>query len=164
MVSIRPIEDSDRPRLRDFMQKQWGSTVVAGHGVLYTPHELDGWVAVDGDDWVGVVTVNYAGGACEIVTLDSVRAGQGVGTALIAAVLSAARKQGCLRVWLITTNDNTQALRFYQKRGFELVALRRGAIHAARALKPSIPLVGNDGIPLRDELELEIPLMIVGAA
>jgi GNAT superfamily N-acetyltransferase len=164
MATIRPIEEADRPGLRAFIERQWGATVVACHGVLYTPHELEGWVALDGDALVGAVTVSYADGACEIVTLDSTREREGIGTALIAAVLSAARRQSCLRVWLITTNDNTPALRFYQKRGFELVAVYRGAVHAARALKPGIPLIGHDGIPLRDEIELEIPLMIIGAA
>jgi RimJ/RimL family protein N-acetyltransferase len=65
---------------------------------------------------------------------------------------------GVGRVWLITTNDNTAALRFYQRLGFDLVALHRDAVDAARSIKPSIPLVGNDGIPIRHELELELRL------
>jgi N-acetylglutamate synthase-like GNAT family acetyltransferase len=77
---------------------------------------------------------------------------------LINAVLGEARKQNCGRVFLITTNDNMQALRFYQKRGFELVAVHRGAVNESRKIKPSISLIGNDGIPLRDEIELEMIL------
>jgi hypothetical protein len=63
------------------------------------------------------------------------------------------------RAWLVTTNDNMRALRFYQRLGWELVAVHRGAVDRAReTLKPEIPRVGNDGIPLRDEIELEYRL------
>jgi hypothetical protein len=67
-----------------------------------------------------------------------------------------ARRQGCARLWVITTNDNVDALRFYQRRGFCLVRVHRGAVDRSRAgLKPEIPAVGAYGIPLRDEIELE---------
>jgi Acetyltransferase (GNAT) family len=68
------------------------------------------------------------------------------------------REAGCRRVWLITTNDNLRALRFYQRRGFRLVAVHPDALARSRELKPSIPEIGLDGIPLRDELELELLL------
>lgn len=61
-------------------------------------------------------------------------------------------------MWLVTTNDNVDALRFYQRRGFVLVDLRPNAMQAARALKPEIPLIGRYGLPLRDELYLEMSL------
>jgi DNA-3-methyladenine glycosylase I len=96
------------------------------------------------------------GAGCEIVTLDSMNAGAGVGSALIETVRETARQSGCQRLWLVTTNDNLNALRFYQKRGLRLVALRPNAIEESRRIKPQIPLIGNDGIPLRDEIELEI--------
>ena len=79
---------------------------------------------------------------------------------LINAVREAALSAACHRVWLITTNDNIQALRFYQRRGFELVAVHRDAIKESRKLKPEIPEVGMHGIPLRDEIELELKLTI----
>ena len=67
-----------------------------------------------------------------------------------------ARRQGYSRLWVITTNDNIDALRFYQRRGFCLVRVYRGAVDRSRAsLKPEIPAVGAYGIPLRDEIELE---------
>ena len=82
----------------------------------------------------------------------------GVGTALLDAVRDAAVQAGCRRIWLITTNDNLRALGFYQKRGYRLVAVHRDALQRSRELKPSIPLVSPDGIPLRDEIELEYPV------
>jgi len=105
-----------------------------------------------------LVTFQITGDACEIVTLDSLIEDRGIGTGLIEAVSTAASAVGCRRLWLITTNDNLHALGFYQKRGFRLAAVHPGAVDAARKLKPEIPLIGNDGIPIRDEIELEIVL------
>lgn len=138
--------------------EQWGAEIVAAHGTLYHPVDLPGFVAELDGKAAGLVTFHIAGGACEIVTLDSLRPDQGIGTALIEAVKAAAGAAGCRRLWLITTNDNLHALGFYQKRGFRLVAVHAGAVDAARRLKPEIPLIGNDGIPIRDEIELEIVL------
>ena len=105
-----------------------------------------------------VELVQYVDGDCEIVTLDSEREGQGLGTKLIDAVIEEARNHNCKRVFLITTNDNLKALGFYQKRGFELVRINRGAVNESRKIKPGIPLIGMNNIPLRDEIELEIVL------
>jgi RimJ/RimL family protein N-acetyltransferase len=105
-----------------------------------------------------VLTYHIDGDACEIVTIDSLVPNAGIGTALIEAVRRAAQRAGCRRLWLITTNDNTVALRFYQKRGFVLAALYPNAVARSRQVKPEIPLTGNDGIPIRDEIELEMTL------
>ncbi|MCB0090708.1 MAG: GNAT family N-acetyltransferase, partial [Caldilineaceae bacterium] len=94
----------------------------------------------------------------ELTTLDSLHPGLGVGVALVQAVANAVRTQGCQRLVVVTTNDNLRALRFYQRHGFVLAALRVNALAASRMLKPQIPLVGLDGIPLRDEIELEMLL------
>ncbi len=106
----------------------------------------------------GLVTYRLEAGECEIVTIDSLIEGIGIGTALIDAVKAAAVAATCERLWLITTNDNVKALRFYQRRGFALVAVYRNALEESRRLKPEIPLVGVHGIPLRDEIELELRL------
>src|SRR5439155_6312609 len=107
---------------------------------------------------VGLVTYNIVDESCEIVTINSIRPALGVGTALIEAVRDIALESGCKRLWLITTNDNMNALRFYQKRGFVLVAIYRNALELSRTLKSEIPMIGNEGIPLRDEIELEMIL------
>jgi GNAT superfamily N-acetyltransferase len=142
----------------DFIDTRWGSSRIVVHGNLYVPSTLPGLVALRGDEKVGLLTYHLDGDACEIVTLDSVLPGQGVGSALLEAVKQVARDAGCRRLWLVTTNDNLDALRFYQKRGFVLAALHPDAVEQARRLKPEIPLVGEDGIPLRDEIELEMSL------
>lgn len=86
---------------------------------------------------------------------DSAR-GLGIGRSLLAAAEAALHAAGVRRAWLVTTNDNLAALALYQKAGWRLAALRPGAIdELRRSLKPSIPEIGEHGIPLRDELELD---------
>lgn len=157
-IEIRALERAEQARVDRWMAEQWGAEIVVVHGAVLRPAELPGFIAVDGGDWVGLVTYQVDGDACEIVTLDSLRPNAGVGTALIDAVRQVAEQAGCWRLWVITTNDNTAALRFYQKRSFCLVAVHRDAVTRSRQIKPAIPLTGNDGIPIRDELELEMLL------
>jgi ribosomal protein S18 acetylase RimI-like enzyme len=106
-----------------------------------------------------VLTYIVAGDDCEVLTLHAAERQRGTGTALIDAIVRLARERGCHRLWLLTTNDNVDALRFYQRRGFRLAELHAGGVDGARArLKPEIPETGEHGIPLRDELVLEKPL------
>jgi GNAT superfamily N-acetyltransferase len=157
-IFIRSLTTADQEWVSQFMLEHWGSIKVVSRGVVYYPQDLPGFVALYESEKVGTVTYNITGASCEIVTIDSIRPSSGVGTALIEAVKDTAMKSGCKRLWLITTNDNLNALRFYQKRGFMLVAVHRNALELSRTLKPGIPLIGRDGIPLRDELELEMIL------
>ncbi len=153
-----PLSTEDREWVRQFIIEQWDDTHVVAHGKVYQPETLPGFVAILKESRVGLVTYVLEEGQCEIVTLDSTRPDIGIGTRLIQAVTQVAQAAGCKRLWLITTNDNLHALRFYQKRGFRLVAVHRHAVDAARQLKPLIPLIGNDQIPLHDEIELEMSL------
>ena len=108
---------------------------------------------------VGVATYILDGDACELLTLHAVARRSGVGTALVDAVRTRALDAGCGLLWVVTTNDNVDALRFYQRRGFRLAGLRPGAVDRSRdTVKPEIPAFGDHGIPLRDEIELEMSL------
>jgi ribosomal protein S18 acetylase RimI-like enzyme len=104
------------------------------------------------------LTYNIAGHECEIITLDSWRENLGIGTALIEAARQVAGQAGCKRLFLVTTNNNTRALHFFQRRGFIITSVRLNAIEASRLIKPEIPLTDEDGLPIRDEIELEINL------
>lgn len=156
--TIRAITANDRAFITQFTIKRWGAPTAVGHGTLYVVADLPGYIATIDDEVVGLITYHIEQNACEIVTIDSLLPAQGIGGALIETVKSLAQQAGCQRLWLITTNDNLNALRFYQKRGFTLVAIQRNALAASRRLKPEIPLIGSDGIPLRDEIELEMML------
>jgi ribosomal protein S18 acetylase RimI-like enzyme len=157
-MNIRRLTSDDLPRLRQFWKEHWGDEFVVAHGVIYHPDTLDGFVALDNHEWAGEITYAVSGMECEIVSLDSLREGQGTGTRLMDAVVQEARNRNCRRVFLITTNDNLHALGFYQRRGFELAKIHRHALDETRKLKPSVPLIGMDNIPLRDEIELEMVL------
>jgi len=154
---IRPLDSSDTDWVKHFIAERWRAEFVVAHGTIFYPHDLPGFVAIQGVEKVGLITLSIAGDSCEIVSLDSLRSSIGIGTALIEAVKTVAQQSRCRRVWLITTNDNLNALRFYQKRGFVLAAIHQNAMEMTRRLKP-IPLIGEFGIPLRDEIELELTL------
>jgi ribosomal protein S18 acetylase RimI-like enzyme len=156
---IRAIETSDRNWVSAFVKSHWGSEIVVAKGRVIRPAELDGFAAFKGKEPLGLLTYRIDGRVCEIVTLDSTAEGAGIGTALVDAAKKIAKTKGCKRLWLITINDNLNALRFYQKRGFRLIALYPNALEASRKLKPEIPLKASNGIPIRDELELELDLM-----
>ena len=158
MNNLRRLSQNDLPRLRQFWIEHWGSEEMITRGKIYRPEQLEGFVVEDGEEWVGLLTFAIENGECEVTSLDSLREGQGIGSTLIDQAIEEARGRGCRRLFLITTNDNLNALGFYQKRGFELAAIYRGAVNKSRKIKPGIPLVGYNNIPLRDEIELEMSL------
>ncbi|UBU15341.1 GNAT family N-acetyltransferase [Nonomuraea gerenzanensis] len=156
-ISVRDTRPDDLPAVTRVLTESWGGTtlMVLGSGELVDVAKLPGFVAEVDGELAGLVTYLEQDGAVEIASLNAVLPGRGVGRALLDAVRAAAAERGATRLWLITTNDNTHALRFYQRYGFDLVALHRNAMDRVRALKPSIP-AESDGIPIRHELELEL--------
>jgi len=155
---IRLLTPADREWVARRIAESWGAESVIAHGQIFRPAELPGFAAEAEGQVVGLLTYHIEGRTCEIVTLDSWREGRGVGNELIEAVRQAAGREKCRRLSVVTTNDNTPALRFYQKRGFVIAAVHINAIEKSRRLKPEIPLTGMDGIPIRDEIELEMML------
>lgn len=142
------------PALRAFLDER-GSVVVARAGELVDAMTRPAVIAEDAGVVVGALAFDVVGPNCEILTWHTARKWSGVGTALVHEVARLAADLGCERYWVTTTNDNVDALGVYQRRGFRLEALRRGAVdESRRTIKPGIPLEGDYGIPLRDELQL----------
>lgn len=159
MVDIRPIEPADRAEVERIQLEMWGSPICVAHGEVFRPADLPGFIAEDAGKVVGMLTYQQQDPTTvEVVTLDAVWRHAGIGTALLDAAATAAASTGATRLVLTTTNDNVDALRFYQRRGFRLIALRPGALDETRKLKPAVSRTGNYGIPLTDELELERPI------
>ena len=154
-LEVRPAEERDRGWLREAIEDAWASDRMVTRGRLIEPvSACSGFVAsLDGRP-AGLALLAEREDGLEVVALLALEPGAGVGGALLAEVEREAARRG-VRAWLITTDDNTRALRFYQRRGWELVALHRDAVAEARRLKPEIPETGDDGIPIRHELELE---------
>jgi GNAT superfamily N-acetyltransferase len=153
--SIAPIHTQDRDWVKQIVTKQWASSIVVTRGQVYKPANLPGFVCWKGEKRVGLVTYRVEKQECEIITLNSFAEREGVATGLLQAAEKAALKSGCTRLWVITTNDNLDALRFYQKRGFRITKVHTDALKEWRKLKPEIPETGLYEIPMRDEIELE---------
>ncbi len=154
-LHARAVESSDRPWVLDLIRYHWAGEPVIVNSTWYDPNLLAGLIAMRDGQRVGLITYAIEAGYCEVVTLNALERHRSIGTLLIEAVCTIAKQAGCTRIGQVTTNDNLGALRFYQRRGFRIVAIRPGAVDVSRGSKPSIPLLGNDGIPLRDEIQLE---------
>jgi ribosomal protein S18 acetylase RimI-like enzyme len=154
----RIILEADRNWIAGVLKEHWGSTSIVSRGRVHRADGLPGFAAVRKDEPIGLATYRIERGQCELLTLNSFAERMGVGSALVNRVKSVASEAGCTRLWLVTTNDNTPALRFYQKRGFRLAAVHVNALKESRRLKPEIPEFGIDGLPLRDEIELDMAL------
>lgn len=154
-VTVRQREPGDRDVVEPFLRENH-SHRVARLGRVERPLEHPALIAERDGRFAGLLTYVLGDGDCEILTLHATESWSGVGTALIAEVERIAAANGCARLWVLTTNDNVDALRFYQRRGFRLAQLNAGAVDRSRAtLKPEIPTHGNYGIPIRDEIVLE---------
>jgi GNAT superfamily N-acetyltransferase len=157
-IKIRPLSTGDQEWVRQVMIDEWGAEIVVVHGEIFRPAELPGFAAELDGKLIGLLTYRIAADECEVMTLNSWHPDHGAGSALMDAARQAALQAGCRRLYLVTTNNNLHALRFYQKRGFVISAVRLNALEESRKLKPGIPLVDEDGLPIRDEIELEILL------
>lgn len=143
-------------KVLQFFTDHWGSTEMVISSGIYDCSKLDGFAYVNEDQMmIGLVTYKMRGEACDIISLDSIDGGKGIGSLLVQAVENIAIQNDCTMMTLITTNDNLHALRFYQKRGYHLVEIIQNAVELARAYKPEIPVVGEHGIPIRDEILLK---------
>ena len=158
-VFVRPLAAADREWATHFVRDVVGAERMAVNGRLFELLELPALVAVARGEPVALLTYEVRNEEFEVVSLHSSRVGVGAGTALIEAARREAGSLGCRRLVVVTTNDNTSALRFYQRRGFRISEVRPGEVdRSRRGLKPEIPEFGEDGIPIRDEIELEVRL------
>jgi GNAT superfamily N-acetyltransferase len=150
-MQVRVAAGAEKMQAADILRQRWVEPVlVRGHIYLFDAcqiflaGEMEGIAAVSHDEPPFV----------ELVAINVFSQQRGVGTALIEAIASSALASGFKAIRLTTTNDNLDALRFYQRRGFQLVALRPGAVDESRRIKPTIAMAGQHGIPIHDELDL----------
>jgi ribosomal protein S18 acetylase RimI-like enzyme len=156
--TLRRLRAEDRAVVVPLLEREWGGVelVSLSLGGVVDASALPGWLAESDGEVVGLLTYLTSGDVADIVTINAF-AGGGVGAALIEALVEDLRGTAT-RLRVATTNDNTRALRFYQRAGFRLTTLRPGAVDESRKIKPQIPVLGHDDIPIRDELELEMEL------
>lgn len=158
MVHIQKITPEMKEVIQDFMCENWGSSMMVSRGRVHHLEELPGFVALENDRIVGILTYEVIKNMYEIVSLNSFEERKGIGTKLVDCALQVAKENECKKVWLITTNDNMNALRFYQKRKFSMTNLYVGAVEEARKIKKEIPFIGYDNIAISHEIQLEYKL------
>lgn len=154
-MTFERITELNRALINQFLAQHWFTTTMVVRGKEIDMTKVDGFYLAEEETILGLVTYVVSDGVLEIVSLDSLQESRGIGTALLDAAVQEAGKQGCSKVVLITTNDNVDAMRFYQKRGFDMARFFRNAMDRSRQLKPEIPLIGEHGIALRHEIEFE---------
>ncbi|RUL47280.1 GNAT family N-acetyltransferase [Lysinibacillus antri] len=154
-MKIYAVEDVPKKHIIEFFSLHWGSPQMVISSGVYDCSTLDGFAILNENaQIIGLITYILEDNECEIISLDSIEEGKGIGTSLVQAVETLATEKNCTRIKLITTNDNLFALKFYQKRGYVLSRILNNAVEQARKIKPEIPVIGHDGIPIRDEIEL----------
>ena len=157
-MDIQRITPDNRTAVNAFIKENWFTTAMVLRGRVIDMTKTDGYFASEDKKIIGLVTYIFYRDVCEITSLDSLVENRCLGTRLLDMAIEAAREKSCRRVVLITTNDNIRAIRFYQKRGFDMARLYRNALDVSRRLKLEIPLIGEDSIPLRHEIEFEMEL------
>ncbi len=157
-IRIRAKVPSDQEQIKRELTRHWGSTQIWSVARGFDADQIPALIAEIDGAFAGLATYDFHPGGyqCEVITLSAAIENAGVGAALLDAVEAEARKAGCARIFLTTTNDNIRAIRFYQKRGWDLCALHRGIVDLVRdRFKPETPRVGLEGLPIRHELEFE---------
>lgn len=144
--------------VKELFIKEWNSDIMISKNQKHFVENLESIIAVVDKEIIGLLTFNIINKQAEIVSLDSFNEGKGIGTKLLDFTLNYFKNLNLDRIWLITSNDNCHAIRFYQKRGWKMVNIHFNAIEEARLLKPQIPMFGYDGIPILHEIEFEYSL------
>jgi N-acetylglutamate synthase-like GNAT family acetyltransferase len=157
-MRVTELSDDDRIWVKERTELLFGGDFVVSRNEVHDPHKLPGFIATVDRERVGLATYCIYGDQCELVTIDSLCQFMGVGTLLLETVIKAALEAGCRKIWTITTNDNLDAQRFFQRRGFLLTGVRIGGMTKIRLLKPNVPKVGYYDLPVRDEFEYELRL------
>lgn len=153
------MRDGDREDVAKFIERHWQSRAVISRGKKYYPHMERGFIEKRNGEIVGLLTYRVDEHGCmELLTLNATLEGEGIGSSLILNAIDRARHQECKKLWFTTTNDRLRAIGFYQRLGFRMTAINLGAVDEARRLKPEIPLVGERGIPMHDEVVMELEI------
>ena len=152
------INAQNRSFINAFIMEHWYSTKMIVRGKEIDMTTTEGFFVFEDEKIIGLITYVVSDDILEVMSLDSLRENQGIGTELLQTVIEEAKSLACRKIVLITTNDNINALRFYQKRGFDMVHLFHNALDVSRKIKPEIPLVGDNSIPLKHEIEFEMVL------
>ncbi len=156
MLSLRDNGPEDASWITE-ESKALGGPVVACNGSLVDLRAHPARIAVRDGARAGFA-VHAKGSQVELLAIRALIPGQGVGTALVEDLVAIAKDEGARSIAVETTNDNLDALRFYQRRGFHLTDCRIGGFADVRRLKGldrDVPYLGVGGVEIRDIFRLE---------
>ena len=152
------VQESDREEVGRFIERHWKSKRVMSRGREFYPHKEQGLIERRDGQIVGLLTFRIDEEGMEVLTLNSTLEGRGIGSALMLDAIALAREKDSPRIWLTTTNDKLRAIGFYQRIGFRMVAINLGVVDEARKIKPEIPLAGERGVEIHDEVVMELTI------
>ena len=155
-VTLREITKDDSSLIKELIDTHWGGEPLIIRGKEYFPSRLGGIIALRGEQVVGFLIYDIQNNVCEIVVFEVFEKFKGIGTSILAKLKEIAKSKNCNTLYVMTTNDNLDALRFYQRRGFRICGINLNSMEISRKMKPSIPEIGDYGIPIRDEIDLEL--------
>ena len=154
-IVLRPNNNLDDEWIDKLLIKYWSDTIIVTRGKKHDASTLPSIIAEFDGQRVGVLTYCINREECEIISLISLFKRVGIGIQLLRSIEMTALDMKCKRVWLVTTNDNEAAVEFYLKNGYRIKAVHKDAIVKSRILKPTIPMYSPDGVPIKDEIEME---------
>lgn len=152
------VQNGDRGEVGEFIERHWGSRIVMSRGRAFHPEREGGFLERRDGKIAGLLTYHIDDEGMEILTLNSTLEGEGIGSSLMLNAIERARQKACHRIWLTTTNDRLRVIGFYQRLGFRMTAINLGVVDEARKIKPQIPLIGERGVPIHDEIFMELTI------
>lgn len=154
-IVLRQKNESDDKWIEGLFKEYWAEDFVVTRGHIHYAIKIPSLIAELDNQKVGCLTYCIKNNECEVVSLISLKEKVGIGSLLLKAIEVIAKELKCNRVWIITTNDNSKAIEFYENRGYHVCRIYENAIDQSRKLKPSIPLTNSEGVPIKDEIELQ---------
>jgi GNAT superfamily N-acetyltransferase len=157
-IAINQISSEDAIWLKSLIECEWGGNPLVIRGKSYYPEKLPGLIALKENSRIGFLSYEIRENICEIIAFEVFEKFCGIGSKMLNTLISIIKENACNQIYVMTTNDNLDALRFYQRRGFNITGIHINSVKKSRAIKPSIPINGDLGIPLRDEIDLTLKL------
>jgi len=157
-MKIRQKTSKDSSTIKKFMIENWGGRMLFIRGKEYYPENMEGFLAEENNKIIGFLIYENQGNKYEIIVFEVFEKFKGIGTLLLNALKKLVKDKNLTKLVVMTTNDDLDALRFYQRRGFKICGININAIEKSRKFKPSIPMTGDYNIPIRDEIYLEMEI------
>jgi ribosomal protein S18 acetylase RimI-like enzyme len=149
-IEIRAAREDDAGWIVGAARDVLGSEYQVHSQRQFVITDVDVLIAERSAEPIGFLAWELQDDTCETLAIACTRRGEGAGTALMAALHGLAARRGCKHAKVVTTDTNVGARRFYERLGYEVVAIRAGAVdECRRRYKPELPPDMHDEIEYR---------------